>query len=325
MIGFIDKYFLHTGRGVVSFFFFISGFVICYSYQNWSGWKSFFIRRFARVYPNHWIVSLTFASFTFLIPLLNKENLLVYLRNAVLNLTLLQAFVPDRLANFAFNGVTWTLSVEFFFYLAFIFLRRWSTKTLVLLFLTLYVSKLALETIWILFDIHHFAHWLFFVFPILRLPEFLLGMVMCRIYFKNPEAFSRFRINPFIIIISTILTIGSCRYYISPYAVCLYSTIPSIFGFLLLLSCLGYNNCKSAFFNNKICLFLGEASFSIYLIHQPILNGARKLFQKFGLTMTVGQTVITMLLSLVLAVGYFLLVERRVYHQFVKFLTSSPS
>lgn len=45
VIIFIDKYFLHTGRGVVSFFFFISGFVICYTSKHWQGWKNFLIKR----------------------------------------------------------------------------------------------------------------------------------------------------------------------------------------------------------------------------------------------------------------------------------------
>ncbi len=324
-IVFLDKYILHTGRGIVSFFFILSGFVICYASQNWSGWKSYLIKRLSRVFPNHWIVSLTIAGFTFVLPLVAGENFFHYIAKAVLNLTLLQSFIPDRSINFCFNGVTWTLSVEWFFYLSFIFLRKQSTKSLWILFLSLCGAKLLLETVWVIFSIKPFAHWLFFVFPIFRLPEFLLGILLCRSYFKNPAAFSKFKMNPLIVMLASILTIAMCRYYFSPYAIYLYSTLPAIFSVLMLLCCLGNGSSARRFLNNKILVFLGEASFSIYLIHQPIFNGARRLFQKWGLTMTVSMMLALMAFSLLVAFLYFFFIERKVYQLSVKFLNKKPA
>ncbi len=320
LIIFIDKYFLHTGRGVVSFFFFISGFVICYTSKRWQGWKNFLIKRLSRVYPNHWIVSLTLAGFMFLMPLINGENLLYYFYKAFLNLSLLQAFIPDRTVNFAFNGVTWTLSVEMFFYLCFIFIQAMSNKNVLKLFSIILVVKLLLESVWVFYDLNLFAHWLFFVFPVFRLPEFLMGVLICRLYFKDPSSVSWLKIHPLLIVFLTILTIGMCRYFFSPYAICLYSTIPSIFGLFLLFSCLGYESHKKNCFNHPFFLFLGEASFSIYLIHQPILNGARRLFQILDIPMDVGLMLGLLVISVTIAVGYYVFIERKVYDRSVKFL-----
>lgn len=320
LISFIDRYILHTGRGVVSFFFFLSGFVICYSSRHWSGWKSYLIRRSSRVFPNHWIISLTIAGFTFVVPLLQGEDLFHYIRKVILNLALLQSYVPDIGVNFSFNGVAWTLSLELSFYLFFLLIRRLTTGRIFFLFLVLYGTKLLLETIWVLFNIKYLAHWLFFICPIFRLPEFLLGVLMCRVYCKDSQVFIWFRVDPIAIIILTILTIGVCRYYFPSDAIYLYSTVPSFFGFLLLLSCLGKENNKSNYLSNKILLFLGDASFSIYLIHQPIFNGARRLSQKFGVTMSVSLMLAVALFSLVVAVGYFFFIERKVYERSVKFL-----
>lgn len=323
LISFIDNYFLHTGRGIVSFFFLLSGFVICYSSMHWSGWKSYLIKRLSRIFPNHWIVALTLGGFTFLIPLFEGGNLLHHLTKALLNLSLLQAFYPDRSVNFAFNGVTWTLSVEFFFYICFIFFRKMTTRNLFLWFLGLLTIKLSLEALWMVLHIQYLAHWLFFVFPIFRLPEFLLGMMLCRVYLNDPSPFLRFKLDPIFTFILTILTIGLCRYYLSCYAIPLYSTIPFLCSFLLLLSCLGHNR-EQSYFNNKIFLFLGDASFPIYLIHQPVLNGARMLFQKWNLTMTVPLMLLMMLSSLLLALVYHVTIEKKIYTQSVKFLYQLP-
>jgi peptidoglycan/LPS O-acetylase OafA/YrhL len=278
------------------------------------------IKRLSRVFSNHWIVSLTFAGFTFILPLLNGENLFSYIYKAILNLSLFQAFFPDRSVNFAFNGVTWTLSVDLFFYVFFIYLRRLNTRNLFFLFLSLFSIKFFLETVWALLNIKFLANWLFYIFPVFRLPEFLLGMLICRIHFNNTRAFSWFKIKPLKMFLSLILIIGICRYCLSPYNIYLYSFIPTILSFLLFLSCLALPNDQSNFFDKKLLLFLGEASFSIYLIHQPIFNLARKLFEKFKLTMSVGIMLLLMIFMLILAIGYFIFIERKVYKKSIKIL-----
>lgn len=316
---FLDKYFFHTGRGAVSFFFFLSGFIICYSSRNWRGWKSYLIRRFLRVFPNHWIVSLTFTSFAFIAPIIDGQSLYIYLTRIALNLLLLQSYVPYRNINFDFNGVTWTLSLEITFYLLFLYFRKISNKQLIITILLLLFIKISLETFWYIYSIQAYKHWLFFVFPLFRLPEFLIGILLCRLYLENKQVFMLFRFDPLLIVFMNMVITGLFHYYISTEFIYLYSTIPAIFGFLILLSCLSISNNSKSYLNNKCLLFLGESSFAIYLIHQPIFNGARKFIPLIiGFKINVEIMLIIGIISIIIAILYFYYVEQRISYNFRK-------
>lgn len=318
---FFDRYFLHTSRTAAAFFFLLSGFMIDYSMKNTASWRTFFIRRFSRVYPNHWLVSLTIGSFALIIPVILGENLRWHFYKLSLYFPLLQAFYPSREVNFAFNGVTWTLSCEVFFYFLFIFLRRATIKQLSYLFLTLFCMKFALEGWFVISNTAHLAHWLFFVFPVFRLPDFVLGMILCRIYLVKPKVFSFFKVHPFWVLLSTILIIGVYRYTFSCDAIFLYSTVPLICSVFLLTSCLGSHLNEKNRLSNKAIVHIGEATFSIYLVHQPVMNGARKIFQALGLQITLEYMFFVGLISLLVSYVYFAFIEKRAYQFSVQILT----
>jgi len=104
----------------VPFFFILSGFIIAYNYQdrlespNGKHIRSFYLARMARIYPVHLLTFLMVlpyvihwewsgtSSFTF---------------RAILNLLLLQSYSMNSNIYFAFNGASWTLCIEMFFYL----------------------------------------------------------------------------------------------------------------------------------------------------------------------------------------------------------------
>jgi peptidoglycan/LPS O-acetylase OafA/YrhL len=105
----------------------------------------------------------------------------------VAELFLLQAWPPDNPTYAGGNGVTWSLSVEMFFYLVFPFvimaLRRLRGRglavaaavTLVLMAtLPVIVAQAGVDTY------SNLYYWLFFVFPPYRFGEFLLGMLLAR-------------------------------------------------------------------------------------------------------------------------------------------------
>ncbi|OWP83373.1 hypothetical protein BWK59_10885, partial [Flavobacterium davisii] len=98
---------MHIG---VTLFFFLSGFLIGDRYfEQKVNWKSFFINRFARIYPSFFI--LTTLTFIYIYYKTNVFNIKLYF----LNITFIKGFFDSL----KFTGIaqSWSLTVEEFFYL----------------------------------------------------------------------------------------------------------------------------------------------------------------------------------------------------------------
>ncbi len=112
------QYYLRSG---VTFFYVLSGFILIYVHPRVEGVLAryrFWVSRFARIWPLH--------LFTLLAAVLYFHG--GDLRLFLLDLFLLQAWVPSEQALFSYNGVAWSLSVELFFYFAFPFVLPWVHK-----------------------------------------------------------------------------------------------------------------------------------------------------------------------------------------------------
>ena len=102
----------------VSFFFVLSGFILTYVYHGMqpTGYRDFFVARFARLWPAH-IATLALG---FILGSYSPGNG-VYL---ALNAAMLQSWWPVSPCYFSYNALSWSISTEFAFYLAFPFLIR---------------------------------------------------------------------------------------------------------------------------------------------------------------------------------------------------------
>ena len=101
-----------VGRYGVDFFFLLSGFVLTWSNRPGQSPARFYWLRFSRVWPLH------FATFLLAALVIGAAPW----TTAVLNVVLLQSWVPNAEIFGAFNTPSWTLSDEAFFYLCFPFL-----------------------------------------------------------------------------------------------------------------------------------------------------------------------------------------------------------
>ena len=168
------------GYAGVSFFFMLSGFVLTWSDTPQTA-RRFWWLRFARIWPLQFLL-MAFA-YTAIASHVKSPGPLGH----VAELLLLQAWSPDNPTYAGGNGVTWSLSVEMFFYLVFplaiVLLRRLRGRglavtaavTLVLMAaLPLIVAQAGVDTY------SNLYYWLFFVFPPYRFGEFLLGMLLAR-------------------------------------------------------------------------------------------------------------------------------------------------
>ena len=163
----------------VSLFFILSGFILTWSYRAGSSRSSFYWRRFARVYPCHLTMFLIVA-IALLVVGNGESSGWVY----AFNVSLTQAWSTDPAIAFSLNDVSWSLSCEAVFYLAFpvIFVAAgrlglrtvWLSVALAFagyLSLALYVSISGQGSDLVLFV---------YTNPAVRMAQFLIGVAVAR-------------------------------------------------------------------------------------------------------------------------------------------------
>lgn len=110
----------------VCFFFVLSGFILTYAYPalDGRGTARFLVARLARIVPLHLAALLLYV---LVLPAWYRDSVSSATRGAgLLTAFLMQAWVPLYRVQTAFNGVSWSLSAELFFYLCFpLLLWRW--------------------------------------------------------------------------------------------------------------------------------------------------------------------------------------------------------
>ena len=123
---FLYGLFFPGGDGGVDLFFVLSGFIIYYIHHQDIGQKAkllpYLIKRFARIFPTYWIVTIILIALHFLFPqfgLGNETQLSVILRSLTL--------IPSTQAPIL--HAAWTLVYEILFYISFGFLIWFGFKT----------------------------------------------------------------------------------------------------------------------------------------------------------------------------------------------------
>jgi len=277
----------------VSFFFVLSGFILVYTYAGRdTPARDFWRARFARVYPAFAFSLLLTGPFFFFAALMLHVPFFAWfsthLKLVVLLVPfLLQAWVP--LAALAWNSVAWSLSDEAFFYLLFPFLKKRFLKIslpgLAGLALACWAVSVAMSCTYVLRNPDHLrvidadvlnAFWLNAVkfHPIARLPEFLLGMACGAMFLKSrKDAKPGSSANLALPLVLAGLVIAATVAHFSariPYTVLHTSLLAPafaaiIFGFAL-------QPRWGAPLNWKPLVFLGDASYSLYLLHSFFLG-----------------------------------------------------
>jgi peptidoglycan/LPS O-acetylase OafA/YrhL len=114
-----------SAYALLAYFFILSGFVLTWSTPPDMPLRTYYRKRFARIWPNH----LAMALVALLVPVTTYTPTIVA---TLANVLLIQAWVPKGSVLFGLNGVSWSLSVEVAFYavlpLIVPWLRRRSTR-----------------------------------------------------------------------------------------------------------------------------------------------------------------------------------------------------
>ncbi|MFD1359139.1 acyltransferase family protein [Fictibacillus halophilus] len=266
-----------TGYLGVSFFFMLSGFILVYNYKEKLikldpyQLKRFYIARVAKIYPIHFLTFLLAIPYYFFIPL--KHEPFLYVFQAITNLLLIHSFIP--FGNVSFNGVSWSLSDEMFFYLLFPFIVFYWMKVsfikLVKLFVFIWIMTILLALY--IPNETNFSQWFFYFFPGIRIVEFIGGMILGGIFLKVKNISNvSFFLFSFLEFFSILLFVGIVL--ISPqfsqnlrYGL---MTIPAILFIIFVFAF--QKGILSKFLSLKLFVYLGEISFSFYMVHNLFLS-----------------------------------------------------
>ncbi len=289
---FVDKLYL-----MVDLFFILSGFIMCYVYEDQfqvkvvkTNYKNFLIARLARIYPLHFI-TLCVEIFIFLcIVLVGKYDALSSLAKYAYSLET----IPMNLLfvhtvgfhNFvSWNSPSWSLSAEWWAYVIFPFLF--------LLF-----RKIGYKY-WFAISIFAISGWFiielilaplepFFTFPrnpkhitldviwhfgtIRGIVGFIAGMSIWQLY--KQSTFKNIMGNGWTLLFFSIAGLISMQ-------VKLFDSIAVTFFALLILSSAYGSKSIDRFYSWKVFEKLGKWSFSIYMWHMVLLNIIMKFFDLY--------------------------------------------
>ncbi len=280
-----DQRFNH-GYMAVDFFFVLSGFVIGYAYDDrWGKMskKDFFKRRLIRLHPMI-IMGTLLGVITFLIQgsVLwdgTKVSLSFVMLAMLLHLFLLPALpgtgadVRGNNEMFPLNGPTWSLFFEYIGNILYaLWLRKLSTKALRVVVI---LSGAGLAS-FSLFNLSGFGHlgvgWTLldnnFLGGMLRLLfAFSIGMLMSR-NFKPVKIRGAFLICSLVII--AVLSVPYIGGPDSLWMNGLYDAVCTIVIFPTLVY-LGASGKTSGKASEKLCRFLGDISYPLYMVHYPFM------------------------------------------------------
>lgn len=249
------------GTTGVDLFFIISGFVIFMSLNSITKSIDFVINRISRLYPTYW----TSVSFTFLLIITKTilyddfslgTSFLTYLAN----MTMFQFYlrVPD------IDGPYWTMIIEMIFYIFMILLFQFRMLNKIV-FIGFLICIYSLVSTYLLFDLTIIRK-LFYGIPLLQFfPLFFAGILFFKMY-SQVEKRVLYSVLLIFCLFSQIALFdysGRSNGFINWIQ---YSLMLTIYFTLFFLFIFG----KLKFIKNRITVFLGKISFSLYLIHQYI-------------------------------------------------------
>lgn len=316
---------LLTGLGM-TLFFVLSGFVIHYNYNTIvtqpGGLRAFFVARFARLYPLYIALFLFDFAYTGLThhsacalagtPGEHWSGLIFYL-------TLTQSWFYTVIcqASLAYqygpvSAVTWSISVEVFFYLVYIAValliarRHWSLRTVVGIAGAAYVLTLVyfcvcgyyqddIERVGVAmfgptasaasgYD-NSLLRWLFYFNPVARLAEFLGGLAAAQLYLApsrraqalNPVSASEYTLIAILAVVLVHLwlygMIAPTNAFIGRIASPLYGPLVATMLFFIAR----YDTRWSRLLSRPLPVQLGEASYSIYMLHEIVPSAFKRL------------------------------------------------
>lgn len=265
--------FSKTGWVSVSMFFILSGFVMGWSSRPVDHPLRFYKRRFAKIYPVNVVVMVVIVA-SGVISLHRPDIWLP-------NLLLVQTWIPRAENYIGGNTPSWFLCAIILFYVIFPVIFRWVKAipasqlwtTIFICYLGMILSQVVIFAFthneaplpgWP-FKVGAIQWWISYTFPLTRVFEFVIGLVLSRIilegYFIRISTFT----STLLLIVSYVIDIN-LPFQFSYNLITLYPLV-----WLLGSLTVGDIKGKTSFLNSALMQWLGNISFGFYMIHFTVL------------------------------------------------------
>lgn len=255
-----------SGASGVDIFFIISGYLAVSSIKNANSFFTYLYKRIIRIYP----VYIILLVFTFCVGPLFPHNFLshISLKDFILsflfNLTLFPTifYKPNAIL------VTWALSYIFLFYVLWgIFYRSFVNIRESIGFIIIFILSLCGFALFV----HFHPQAIFFIIGILvhRTEPFI------KYHLKDWNIYSIFTLTALLMMIS-LLAVSK---YINANAHLIFMS--SLFGYVFFLLVITFDSLFSTFLQSPPLIFVGNISYSFFLIHPFVLYVFKKLFAHF--------------------------------------------
>lgn len=304
--------FFAGGNECITFFVILSGFCLSLSNKEYNcsvkGIIKYSSNRIMKFYPLYAFVLLCFIVENVLAIIISKDfgSVFSLLIQVMVNVLLLQAFVPSQYFSFQLNGPAWYLSATSFFYIIFIpvitFIKK-KKKFLLFIFVTLIILHVCI--VFLLQNVKDFYFWTY-SFPPFRGLEFCMGIclgLLFKKYRNTNRSIAWFTVLESIVLLLFIVNRFFLKYtsiyssidkYYSIIAIIVASSIIYVFAFS--------KGIISKVLSNKLFVFIGNISFEIYIVHSLAFEIYFVLFR--DQTNMYLKTIIILFITLIIVFGY---------------------
>ncbi len=276
---------IHKGYLAVDMFFLLSGLVMTHVYHRAflnsvsQNYRSFIVARIARIYPLHLLVLLLFVATAVAlhvstsrslgtlqdIPLQGPRSLGAFFANVFM----LQGLEASQLS---WNYPAWSISVEFVAYLVFPFAlpAMWQTSDRAKIVIGSFLFGLILLLAFL--SNGNFDQWDGPLTLLRCLPEFMLGTLLYSAYRADENAWLGRDSFAFLILAAVI----GCLHFNAPdlVIICLFPC--------LILAAVGNRGFFAEWANSAPLIWLGDISYSLYLIHGFVQFLADRWLSRFA-------------------------------------------
>ncbi|MFT2751030.1 acyltransferase family protein [Clavibacter sp. Sh2036] len=280
--------FVDGGRTAVALFFVLSGFILAYNYSEMSGGadrRAFYVNRVARIYPVV-VLALGLGAIGVAFAIVNRDE--GYLQQwyslpdvdgvALVVSFLSQATVttgwfPAARINQPWNGPAWSIACEMFFYLLFPMLiasiRKMTTRAMMWMLAVAFSGQVIFISAVRAFAPVGQRGFLVSQFPVTHFFDFLIGVVAALVFLRGGREWLAAGHRRLALISAACL--GVLLLSLTAPVQPAYLLLTPFFAALITGLAVPPRG-RRTWLGAGWLLLLGEASFSLYLIHVPLMN-----------------------------------------------------